>query len=103
METHFAQGLRTLRQTKRLAQSELARRSGIARRTLVYWEAGESQPHTPELLSVLRGLAATAEEAAQLIDLLSTPRGQRLAETERTANTGGRLCGRAGIGDLLLG
>ena len=100
METRFAQGLRALRQIKKLTQSELARRSGIARRTLVYWEAGESQPHIPELQAVLRGLAATTAEAASLLHSLNTPRGLRLAETERTANRGEDFAG-AGLGDLL--
>ncbi len=100
MATHFTQGLRALRQTKKLTQSELARRSGIARRTLIYWEAGESQPRIPELQAVLRALAATAEETAHLISPLNTPRGRRLAETERTA-IHGEDSGGAGIGDLL--
>ncbi|MDQ2799073.1 MAG: helix-turn-helix domain-containing protein [Armatimonadota bacterium] len=49
MENPFAQSLRALRQNKGLTQSELVRRSGIARRTLAYWEAGASLPRIPEL------------------------------------------------------
>ena len=84
METHFAQGLRALRQKNGLTQSRLARRSGIARRTLAYWEAGDYLPRIPELKAALSALAATPEESARLINLLDTPRGLRLAETERT-------------------
>ena len=81
---HFAQGLRALRQKTRLTQSRLAQRSGIARRTLAYWEAGVSLPRIPELLAALSALAVTPEESAHLINLLNRPRGLRLAETERT-------------------
>ena len=97
---HFARSLRALRQTKRLTQSGLARRSGIARRTLVYWEAGESQPRIPELQAALWALAATEEEAARLVCLLDAPRGLRLAEAERASGEGEKLAG-AGVGDLL--
>ena len=100
MENPFARGLRALRQDKGLTQSELARRSGIARRTLAYWEAGDSLPRIPELQAALSALAATPEETAQLINLLNTPRGLRLAETERTTSEAKDFAG-AGTGDLL--
>ena len=97
---HFAQDLRALRQKRGLTQSRLARRSGIARRTLAYWEAGDSLPRIPELKAVLSALAATSEESAQLINLLNTPRGLRLAETEPTTRKAKDFAG-VGTGDLL--
>lgn len=100
METLFAQGLRALRQTKRLSQSELARRSGIALRTLTYWEAGESLPRVPELQAALNGLTATPEEAAQIMEALGTPRVLRLSEKATATKTAAGFSG-AGLGDLL--
>ena len=95
-----AHSLRALRQTKRLTVSELARRSGLARRTLTYWEAGTSLPCIPELKAVLNALKATPEEAAPLIALLHTPRGLRLAKVERTVISAEGVAA-VGMGDLL--
>ena len=100
MDTQFAQNLRALRQNKRLTVSELARRSGLARRTLTYWEAGTSLPCTPELKAVLNALQATPEETATLIPLLHTPRGMRLAQEQQIAPFEEGFAG-TGIGDLL--
>ena len=100
LETRFAQELRALRHKRAMTQSELARRSGLSRRTLSYWETGQTQPRVPELQAVLAALAATPDEAAPLISLLTTPRSLRLAEERLEANAPAIFTG-ADIGDLL--
>ena len=100
MDTLFAEGLRALRQEKKLSQSELARRSGVSRRALAYWEAGDTVPRIPELQVVLTALDAAPEEAAQLMDSLRAPRALRLAKTGVVVDAADDFAA-VGIGDLL--
>ena len=102
MENGFGLALRALRKQKALSQSALSEKSGLALRTVAYWESGERLPRTPELQAALKSLNAAPEEAAALLDLLTTPRGIRLAETTRTEEMAQILPGVApGIGDLM--
>lgn len=102
MEHDFGVALRTLRKQKALSQSALAERSGLALRTVSYWEAGQLLPRIPEFQAALQGMKATPEEAGPLLELLNAPRGLRFTETLRAEETAALLPGMApGIGDLL--
>ena len=102
MENGFGLALRALRKQKALSQNALAEKSGVALRTVAYWESGERLPRVPELQAALKGLNAAPEEAAPLLELLTTPRGIRLAERTRAEEMAIFLPGTApGIGDLI--
>ncbi len=102
MNNEFGLRLRGLRKAKGLSQSVLAERSGISLRAVSYWESGQRLPRVPELQATLRGLEAAPHEAARLIELLTTPSGQRFAVETRIEETK-TFSSEAvpGIGDLL--
>ena len=70
IEETFGSRLRALRQARRLTQAHLAARSGVALRTLAYWEAGQHIPGHQELDSIVRALQLTLEERQALTALL---------------------------------
>ena len=69
-EEGFGRRLQAMRQQRGLTQAQLAERSGVALRTLAYWEAGRHTPHLPELDGTIRALGLTTEERQTLIALL---------------------------------
>ena len=73
MNPNFSAEMRRLRKRSHLTQTQLAKRAGIAPRTLGYWEAGERLPRTPELLATLMALGATPAERLPLLAMLALP------------------------------
>ena len=96
MAASFAEYFRTLRNAKRLSRAELARRAGIAVRTMGYWEAEERLPRIPELEAALTALGADEDERLQAFSHIGAPRGMQQARL--VAPPGSVL---ADTGDLL--
>jgi transcriptional regulator with XRE-family HTH domain len=78
--------LRALRLRRGISRTQLCQRAQLASRTVEYWEAGWRSPRMPELVSALHTLEATEPERAQILALLTTPRGMRLAHSESRTN-----------------
>jgi transcriptional regulator with XRE-family HTH domain len=57
----FSKNLQRLRQAAGLSQSELARKSGIAVKTIQNWEIGRNLPRTDALVKLAQALQTTVD------------------------------------------
>jgi transcriptional regulator with XRE-family HTH domain len=57
----FCESLRKIRTGNNLTQAELAKRIGVSRQQLVYWEVGKNLPSLPNLAVIARALNVTLD------------------------------------------
>ncbi|MBM3775205.1 MAG: helix-turn-helix domain-containing protein [Acidobacteria bacterium] len=79
MGLELRNSLKSLRQRRGLAASELARQVGVSRQTIYAIEAGDYVPNTAVALRLARALEARVEE---VFDLTPEPSRERVVEAE---------------------
>ena len=94
----FGRRLRTLRQGKGMTQARMAAQSGVAIRSVTYWEKGQHLPGSQELEGVAQALGLTAEERQALIALLPVSKAVKIA---RALPTWSAVSPPPGAGDLI--
>ena len=98
MEEGFGKRLGMLRQERKITQAQMAARSGVALRTLAYWEAGSHLPGSHEMDSLAQALELTPEEKQGLFALLPVGKAGKIA---RATPAWADILPPPGVGDLI--